>query len=147
MDKSWPWSGEAPWRFILDGCKARVNWAKGKKDLAKPQDVLDDADWDALYWQECEDKDEMLELEGSVYGQLGATTASTPVTTNTEAATSTNALSMGLPETLASNLLDSQPNLLVQAPYTESVSLSTGLEKLFSTTLDTVIKSQSLYLE
>ena len=84
-----------------------MDWAVGEKDLTRPQDALNDADWDAVYQQECADEDEMLELEGSVYNWLRATPPSMPASTDTEAATGMNALSMDLPKTPASSLPDS----------------------------------------
>ena len=146
MDELWPCSREALRKYVLDRCEAWVDWAVGEKDLTRPRDTLDDVDWDMVHQQECKDKDEMPELEGSVYDQLGATPASTLASTNTEAATDMKVLSIALPETLVSNLPDSCPNLWIQIPpvrHVETIPPSTGLGELVSTTLETVLEHVS----
>ena len=81
-----------------------------------------------------------------VYDWLGATPASTPASTNTEAATNMNALSMNSLETPASSLPDSRPYLQIQIPpvwSVETIPPPTGLRELVSTTLETILKCVS----
>ena len=74
-----------------------------------------------LHQQDCEDGDEVLELRSSVYDQLGTILASMTTSTDTEAATGMNALSMDLPEAPVGNLLDTRPNLQIQILPVHSV--------------------------
>ena len=108
--ESWSCSGEVPQKYVITGCEAWVDWAVNEKDLSRSRDILNNADWDAVYRQEWEDHDEILALESSVYDQLRATPASTPSCTNTEAATNMNALSMNSLEAPAGSLPDLHPN-------------------------------------
>ena len=104
MDNSWTSDGEIPWTYILDGCEVWVDWRAGEKDLERPRDVLDEINHKALYLQDYDDKvlelENLVELEDLVYDWLGATPASTTVSTDTEATTEMFGLSMGMPGTI-----------------------------------------------
>ena len=63
MYDSWSCFGEVPQKYVLNGCEVQVDWAINEKNLTRPRDALDDADWDAVYQQEYEDEDEMPALE------------------------------------------------------------------------------------
>ena len=129
MDDSWSCDGEVPWTYILDGCEAQVDWCAGEKSLKRPKDTIDEADWEQLYLQDC--NNEMLELEGSVYDRLGATPASMTISTNTEAATKMFGLSMGMLGTPVCSTLETLPNLQIQILAMRSVeTVPTSVDRL-----------------
>ena len=119
IDDSWSCDGKVTQTYVLDGCETQLDWHAGKKDLERPQDLLDEIDYEVLYLQDYDDKmpdlKSLVELEGLVYEWLGATLAFTTVSTDTKAATESFGLSMGMPGTLACSTLGALPNLWVQA--------------------------------
>ena len=129
MDESWSCSGEVPWTFTLDGCKARVDWHGNEKDLERPRDELDKIDHEALYLLDYPDDMPELEsstdLESSVYNWLGATPVSTMVSTNTEAAADMFGLSMGMLETPVHGTLSALQDSQAQGPAVPLVDVNT----------------------
>ena len=119
MDDSWTCDRKVPWTYVLDRCEAQVDWHVGEKSLEKSQDMIDEADWEQLYLQDCPDK--IPETKGSVYDWLGATPASTTISTDTEAANEMFGLSMGMPGTPACSTPVTLPDLWIQIPLVRSV--------------------------
>ena len=110
ISESWTLEGEKPSQYSHDHLQAQLDWNGNPEELDREEDALDKIDHEVLYSEELDDyPDDIPDLEDSesmntsVYDWLGATPASTTVSTDTEAAGDMLNLSMGLLELLASH--------------------------------------------
>ena len=99
---------EEPSQYCHDWLQAQLDCTGDPDELEREEDDIDKKDHEALYCEELDDyPDEMPDLEESksvntlMCDWLGATPASTVISTDTEAAGELFNLSMGLPELLA----------------------------------------------
>ena len=100
-----------------------MDWDGKLEELERPKDNIDKIDHEVMYLEDYPDDVPDLEdeedLNSSVYNWLGATLASTTVSTDTEAMTDMFSLSMGLLETPASrapSTAQSKPTAQVDEP-------------------------------
>ena len=97
----WTYREEEPSQYCYDHLEARLDWNGDPKELEREEDNVDKKDHEALYSELDDYVDDMLDLQESesvntsVYDQLGATLASTTISTDTEAAGDMFNLSMG----------------------------------------------------
>ena len=97
--------GEVPSEYQYDRLKAQLDWCGNPAELDEKQDKIDKIDHESMY-SDAEDNPsaDMLDLEESdsvntsVYDRLGATPASTTISTDTEVAGDMLNLTMGQPE-------------------------------------------------
>ena len=106
--ETWMCGGEVPNKYEHDRLKARLDWCGKPAELKRIQDEIDEIDHEAMYSDveyddppaNMPDLEETDSVNTSVYDRLGATPASTAISTNTEAASDMLHLTMGQSELL-----------------------------------------------
>ena len=101
ISEKWTYREEEPNQYCCDHLEAQLDWNGDPKDLEREEDDVDKKDHEALYSElddypgDMPDLEETESVNTSVYDRLGATPASTTISTDMEAAGDMFNLSMG----------------------------------------------------